>query len=200
MHSGSKPWRYSNIDQPTTRSLREFLKRVQYKMKLAIFVSTLPEIMRIMLDLAQVNSNDIVYDLGCGDGRILISAIRDFGAQKAIGYEIRRDLCETAEKEIQKLHLHDRIKIVHGDLLEADLSDCSVLILYLSSEANELLRPKLQKQLKPGSRVICYSYPIHSWKVTNDINLRDLYFGKSKFEDTLYLYRMPDAYNSHQLM
>ena len=116
-------------------------------MKLAICVVTPPEIVEVMLALVQITSEDLVCDLGCGDGRILISAIKDFGARKAIGYEIREDIYEATEKDIQKLHLQDRIKIIHGDLLEANLSDCSVLTLYLSSEANELLRPKLQKQL-----------------------------------------------------
>ena len=123
-------------------------------MKLAICVATPPEIVETMLSLVQITSEDLVCDLGCGDGRILISAIKDFGARKAIGYEIRRDLCEATVKEIQKLHLQDRIKIVHGDLLEANLSGCSVLTLYLSSEANELLRPKLQKQLMPQTKVL----------------------------------------------
>ncbi|MFC2072664.1 class I SAM-dependent methyltransferase [Chloroflexota bacterium] len=165
-------------------------------MKLAICVPTQSEIVIIMLSLAQINSEDIVYDLGCGDGRILISAIQDFGAQKAIGYEISADLCEAAKEEIQKSRLQHRIKIVQDDLLEASLYDCSVLTLYLSSEANELLRPKLQKQLKLGSRVISHSYPINSWKVANTVELKDLNFGTSKFADTLYLYRIPEAYES----
>ena len=165
-------------------------------MKLAICVATPPEIVETMLALAQITSEDLVCDLGCGDGRILISAIKDFRAREAIGYEIRGDICEATEKEIQKLHLQDRIKIVHGDLLEANLSDCSVLTLYLSSEANELLRSKIQEQLKPGSRVICYSFPINSWKVTKEINLQDLYFANNKFVGSLYLYHIPEAYES----
>lgn len=165
-------------------------------MKLAICVATPPQIVEAMLALAQITSEDSVCDLGCGDGRILISAIRNFGARKAIGYEIRGDICEATEKEIQKLHLQNRIEIVHGDLLEANLSDCSVLTLYLSNEANELLRSKLQEQLKPGSRVICYSFPINSWKVTKEVNLQDLHFSSNKYVDSLYLYRIPEAYES----
>jgi len=116
--------------------------------------------------------------------------------RQAIGYEIRGDICEVTEKEIQNLHLQDHIKIVHGDLLEANLSDCSVLTLYLSGEANELLQSKLQEQLKPGSRVICYTFPINSWKVTKEVNLQNLYFGNNKFVDSLYLYHIPEAYES----
>lgn len=164
--------------------------------KLAICVPTQPEIIEIMLGLARITSEDSVCDLGCGCGRILISAIKDFGARKAIGYEMRGDLCEAGGKEIRKLQLQDRVTIVHGDLLEANLSDCSVLTLYLSSEANELLRLKLQKQLKPGSRVICYSFPINSWKAADKLDLQEFPFLKNKFIDTLYLYRIPEAYKS----
>lgn len=165
-------------------------------MKLAICVFTQPEVVKVFLRLAHIDSDDLVCDLGCGDGRLLISAVNDFGAKKAIGYEIREDLCVSAEKEIRKLQLQDRIKIVHGDLLEADLSNCSVVTMYLSSEANELIRIKLQEQLKPGSRVVSYSYPINSWNATEEVKLQDLNLGTNEFNDTLYSYHIPEAYDS----
>ena len=164
-------------------------------MKPVIYSPTPHEIVKKMLGMAKINNNDIVYDLGCGDGRILISAIKDFGAQKAIGYEIRGDLCSTARDEIQKLHLNEYIKVFNSDFLEADLAGCSVLTLYLSNEATELLRPKLQKELRSGSRVICYAYRMNLWKVTKEVELQQPYYANRKFVEMLYLYHVPDAYN-----
>ncbi|MFC2003585.1 methyltransferase domain-containing protein [Chloroflexota bacterium] len=171
-------------------------------MKLAICVFTQPEVVKVFLGLAQIKADDIVCDLGCGDGRLLISAVNDYGAQKAIGYEMREDLCISAREEIRNLQLQDRIEIVHADLLEADLSNCSVVTIYLSNEANELLRIKLQEQLKPGSRVVCYSYPINSWNIAEEVRLQDLNQSTKKFMDALYLYHIPEAYTSrfHNIM
>ena len=101
-----------------------------------------------------------MYDLGCGDAKVLISAVKDFGANRAVGYELRPDLYAASRKKVQQLALHDRIKIISGDLREADLSEASLVTLYLSTEANRLLHRGLERKLKPGCRVVTYFFPI----------------------------------------
>src|SRR3989304_2336366 len=93
------------------------------------------EIVRQMLTLASVSPGDVVYDLGCGDGRVLISAVQEFGAARAVGYEVRQDLCDSARDAIRQRRLQHRIRIRNEDLMKADLSCASVVTLYLTTEA-----------------------------------------------------------------
>lgn len=167
-------------------------------MKLTAWIATPDIIINEMLLAVKINSKDIVYDLGCGDGRILISAILEFSAKKAVGYEISPSLCELANKEILSLNLQKRIKIINCDLLEADVSDASVITLYLTSEANELIKPKLEQQLRPNSRVISYMFPINGWKATEQIEIKSIYQQSrhSNLLGMIYLYHIPQVYNS----
>lgn len=163
-------------------------------MHLVTWVSTPLVIVRKMLSVAQVSLRDTVYDLGSGDGRVLVTAVRDFGAIKAIGYEIREDLYEIAEREVTRLNLGDRITMVKGDLFDADLSGASVITLYLSSETNEILRPVLEKRTKLQSRVVTYLFPINGWRTTEIVDLQSFSFAEGKFVGMLYLYRIPEAF------
>ena len=87
------------------------------------------ETVKSILELAKVGPTDTVYDLGCGDARILIMAVKEFGAKRAVGYEIRQDLCEGSKKEIRRQHLQKRISVIKGNLLDADVSEASVITL-----------------------------------------------------------------------
>ncbi len=145
------------------------------------------EIVRGMLELAKVGSQDIVYDLGCGDGRILFMAVKEFGAQKAVGYEIRQDLCEDSQKEIQRQNLQKQISVIKGNFLVADISEASIITLYLFPTANEILRPKLEKGTGFGTRVISHDYPIETWQIAET----EVCSG-----GTLYLYIIPQAFQS----
>ncbi len=145
------------------------------------------KIVRGMLELVKISPQDIVYDLGCGDGRILFMAVEEFGAQKAVGYEIRRDLCEDFQKEIQRRNLQKRISVIKGNLLDADISEASVITLYLFPTANEILRPKLEKETRCGVRVISHDYPIETWQITE----QEVCAGGK-----LYLYIIPQAFQS----
>lgn len=147
-----------------------------------------------MLDLAQIGSEDVVYDLGSGDGRILISAVAEFGAKKAVGYEIRQDLCQIAEREIHRLCLQSRIEVVEGNFLDADLWEASVITLYLSREANELLRPKLEAQARAQSRVVSYLFPISGWRIADQVDLEGCSCSEGRFIGTIYLYHIPEAF------
>lgn len=116
-----------------------------------------------MLELAQVKPNEYVYDLGCGDGRIVITAAQKFNA-KGVGIEIRRDIYETTLGRVNSLGLSDQVKIIHGNALKADLSQADVVTLYLLTSSNEKLRPILEKGLKPTARVVSHDFEIRGWK------------------------------------
>jgi predicted RNA methylase len=116
-----------------------------------------------MLELAQVKPGETVYDLGCGDGRIVIAAAQKFKAH-GVGIEIRRDIYETTLGKVASLGLADQVKIIHGNALRADLSPADVVTLYLLTTSNEKLRPVLEHGLKPGARVVSHDFEIRGWK------------------------------------
>jgi precorrin-6B methylase 2 len=116
-----------------------------------------------MLALADVKPGEVVYDLGCGDGRIVITAATKFSA-RAVGVEIRRDIFEKTRDHVADLGLSDRVRIVQGDALKTNLTDADVVTLYLLTSSNERLRPVLEAQLKPGARVVSHDFEIRGWK------------------------------------
>jgi tRNA A58 N-methylase Trm61 len=140
-----------------------------------------------MLELAQLKPGEIFYDLGAGDGRTIIMAARDFGAQ-AVGIELREDLVKKALNSIQEFRLQDKVKILHSDLFDVDLSQADVVFLYLTTSANEKVKPKLEAELKPGTRVVSHDYEIVGWrpaKVDNFCENPKLGYPSH----TIYLYR-----------
>ena len=112
-----------------------------------------------MLTIAQVRPGEVVYDLGCGDGRIEISAARQFKA-RAVGIEIRKDIYERTAARVASLGLGDQVQIVHGNALQYDLSPADVVTLYLLTSSNERLKPVLLKYLRPGARVVSHDFEI----------------------------------------
>ena len=116
-----------------------------------------------MLTLAEVKPGEMVYDLGCGDGRIVITAAKMFSA-RAVGVEIREDIYRETLKRVESLGLSDRVTIVHGDALKTDLTPADVVTLYLMTGSNERLRPVFEAQLKPGARVVSHDFEIRGWK------------------------------------
>lgn len=116
-----------------------------------------------MLKLADLKAGELLYDLGSGDGRILIIAAKDFGA-RAIGIELNESLVKRTIDRIRELNLEDRIKVIHGDFMNVDISDANVVTLYLTERGNEIVKPKLEKELKPGTRVVSHNYEIRGWK------------------------------------
>jgi len=151
----------------------------------APYVPTPYETVRRMLSVAEVGSEDLVYDLGCGDGRVLITAVEEFGAKGAVGYEISGQICRIAFSEVLRHGLEDKIKLINGDLFEANLSEASVITLYLNPSANERLKPKLEREARIGARVVSRNFTMAGWRAA-----RKEYFDIS----TLYLYRMPEAF------
>jgi len=140
-----------------------------------------------MLTLAQVRPGEMVYDLGCGDGRIVIAAAQKFKA-RAVGIEIRRDIYERTLANVAALGLSDQVRIVHGNALKYDLSPADVVTLYLLTSSNERLKPILLKDLKPSARIVSHDFEIRGWKPTA-VN-KMVVGGRPHM---IYLYRIDDA-------
>ena len=141
------------------------------------YVATRNDTVRDMLWLADVGKNDIVYDLGSGDGCIVIAAVRDFGASRAVGIEIDPNRIEESRKNTEKAGVADKVKFIQGDLFTSNFSEASVVNLFLGHEANIKLRPKLLTILKPGTRIISHQFGMGEWKEDKSLSVRTVYFG-----------------------
>jgi len=130
---------------------------------IAPFVASPLPVVRRMLVLAELKPGEILYDLGAGDGRAVIMAAQEFGA-RAVGIELREDLAKKALQTVYQLGLQDRVTILHSNLFDVDISPADVVFLYLTTSANEKVKPKLEAELKPGARVISHDYEIIGWK------------------------------------
>ncbi|MGE5301971.1 MAG: SAM-dependent methyltransferase [Alphaproteobacteria bacterium] len=126
------------------------------------FVPTPPEVIDRMLEMAQVKSGDVIYDLGSGDGRILIQAAKRYGA-RGVGIEIDGDLVHAARANAFKEKVDHLVEFREQDALTADVSQATVVTLYMLPEFNAKLRPIFDRQLKPGSRVVSHDFPIEGW-------------------------------------
>jgi len=129
----------------------------------APFVPSAEEVVRAMLKMAQVKSSDIVYDLGCGDGRIVIAAAKEYGAH-GIGIDINPDLIRESRTNAQKAGVEALVKFEVNDIFDADIHNASVVFLYLLPEINLRLRPKLLRDLKPGTRIVSHDFDMGRWK------------------------------------
>ena len=127
-----------------------------------IFVPTGPTVVEAMLKLAKVGPNDIVYDLGSGDGRIPIAAVQQFNAKSAVGIDIDPQRIKEANANLAKSGVGDRVRFLNQDLFTTPIGEATVVTLYLLQTLNEKLRPKLQKELKPGSRVVSQTFSMGS--------------------------------------
>lgn len=126
------------------------------------FVPTGERVVQAMLKLAAVDAGDVVYDLGSGDGRIVVAAARDHGAQ-AVGVEIDRVRVERAEAYAARAGVADRVSFIEYDLFHADFSPATVVTMYLLNSVNLDLRPRLLKELRPGTRVVSHDFDMGDW-------------------------------------
>jgi precorrin-6B methylase 2 len=155
-----------------------------YTNSLAPYVVSPQEIVDRMLELADLKPGEKLYDLGSGDGRILITAVVRFKA-KAVGVEISDDLVNSTNTRIRRLGLDNDAQVIHGNFLDVDLSSADVVTLYLATDANEMLRPNLEKYLRKGARVVSHEYTMPGWK-PNVVNKDPESHGH-----VIYLYEMP---------
>ena len=156
---------------------------------LAPYVPTPLSIVREMLTLAGAGPGDVVYDLGCGDGRVLFTAVEEFKVSRAAGYDLDQEMVEALEKRIRDAGMVGRITAIHANFMEADLAPATIVTLYLTTSGNAKLKPKLEADLKPGARVISHDFPIHGW-VTDQPDGTPHTMGSHK----MFLYRIPEAY------
>lgn len=150
---------------------------------LAPWVPSPEALVNHMLEIARVGPGDTVYDLGAGDGRIVVAAAQRFGA-RAVGVELDDNRFAFALARIRQLGLEPRVEMVHGDLLAIDLTPATVITLYQLPSVNEMLRPALERQLRLGARVVTLDYPVSGWKAAS-VTTRRL---ADESEHTVYLY------------
>jgi len=134
-----------------------------YANSLAPYVVSPQQIVDRMLELADLKAGETLFDLGSGDGRVLITAVQRYHA-KAVGIEISEALVKSTTERIQKLGLANDARVIQGDLLQIDLSPADVVTIYLATDSNEILRPNLEKYLRPGTRVVSHDYVVPGWK------------------------------------
>lgn len=127
-----------------------------------IFVPTPPEVVQRMLELAEVGTGDRVLDLGSGDGRIVIAAVKDFGAERAVGVDIDPDRIAESQENARKAGVEDRVEFRQEDLFETDLSNADVITMYLLQSINERLKPRLLAEAQPGARVVSHDFHMGS--------------------------------------
>ena len=136
------------------------------------YVPTTEAAVQAMLKLAEVTKSDIVYDLGCGDGRIVIAAATAVGAH-GVGIDINPERIKEAKENARKAGIEGLVRFEEKDLFEADIHEASVVTLFLLNSVNLKLRPKLLKDLKPGTRIVSNTFDMGDWKALKEIKLED---------------------------
>jgi hypothetical protein len=147
-----------------------------------IYVPTPNRVVDAMLQLANTNSNDVVYDLGSGDGRIPITAAQKYNA-RGVGIEIDPERVSEAKENAQNAGVTDRVEFQQQDLFQSDFSDATVVTLYLLSNLNEKLKPQLLQQLKPGTRIVSHAFDMGDWKPKETLEVDG---------STIYLWIVPE--------
>ncbi len=158
-------------------------------MFIAPFVPSPQTVVEYMLKLADLKAGEVLFDMGSGDGRTLITAAKTFGA-RGVGIELREDLAKKAMGNIHEKGLDDRVTIMNADMFNVNLTSADVVYLYLTTSANEKIKPKLESDLKNGARVVSHDYEIIGWRPTKVENFCE----NPKLgypSHTIYLYRKP---------
>ncbi len=150
-----------------------------------IYYPTPPETVAEMLRLAKIKKSDVLYDLGSGDGRIPIAAAEQFGI-RAVGVEIDPKLVTEAEEKARQANVTGLVRFRNEDMFRVDVSEASIVTLYLSEKLNVLLRPKLLRELRPGSRILSHDFRMGDWKPERAVRVP-----WGKLYRTVYLWTVP---------
>jgi len=151
---------------------------------LAPYVPTPQHVVEKMLELAEVNSKDVVYDLGCGDGRIVITAAKKYGA-RGVGVDIDPDRINESQANAKAAGVEHLVTFILGDAMKVDVSPATVVTLYLLTNSNLVLRPILTKQLKPGARIVSHAFGMGDWEPLKTETVTD----ESGYTRTIYLWK-----------
>jgi tRNA G37 N-methylase Trm5 len=154
------------------------------------YVPTPTEVVEEMLKVAKVGKNDVVYDLGCGDGRIVITAAQKYGA-RGIGIDINPERIKESTENAKKAGVADRVKFVQQDLFETNFKEATVVTLYLLPAVNLRLRPKLLADLRPGTRVVSHAFDMGDWTPDQVIKVQG-----NQTERTVYYWVIPEKKKS----
>ena len=151
------------------------------------FVPTPQNVVDAMCKLAEVGKDDVVYDLGSGDGRISITAVTKFKAKRGVGVDIDPNLVKLAQENAEKEGVKDRVQFRQGDVLDLkDLGDATVVMLYMGEDVNLRVRPLLKKVLRPGARIVSLDFSMGDWKADRKIDIED----DQGEEHQLYLWKI----------
>ncbi len=155
------------------------------------FVPTPIEVIDRMLELAEVKKGDVLYDLGSGDGRIVIRAAKKYGI-RAVGIEMDQWLLDQARRDAKSAGVNHLIEFRSEDALKANISDATVVTLYMLPWFNEAMKPSFEKQLKPGSRIVAHDFGIAGWQPDKTVKLAgyELKIGGYKHQHTIYLWQI----------
>jgi cyclopropane fatty-acyl-phospholipid synthase-like methyltransferase len=142
-----------------------------------IFVPTPDAVVEAMLEVAKVTKHDVVYELGCGDGRIPVAAAQTYGA-RAVCIDIDPQRVKEAEERVRTHNVEDRVTVMEADLFTTDISEATVVTLYLLPSLNQKLIPKLKSELKPGTRIVSHAFDMGDWKPEKELTVdgRKVYF------------------------
>lgn len=158
------------------------------------FIPTPIEVVDRMLEIAEVGKDDLVSDLGSGDGRIVIRAAKKFGA-RAVGIEMDTELVELSNKKAKEEGVSHLVEFRAEDASKTDISRATVVTLYMFPWFNEMMRPILQQKLEPGARVVSHDFDIEGWAPTKVIELPEVQImpGGHRHKHRIYLWTIPDA-------
>ena len=164
-----------------TRSPTPALDRFSFASLMRSGLMSMPtphEVVEAMLKVAKVGKGDVLYDLGSGDGRIPITAAQKYGIARGIGIDISPERIKEANENLAKAGVGDRVRFINADLFESDLSEATVVTLYLLPTLNVKLLPKLLKELKPGTRIVSHAFEMGTWKPEQALKVdgRNVYF------------------------
>ncbi|MDM7275683.1 MAG: class I SAM-dependent methyltransferase [Thermoprotei archaeon] len=146
------------------------------------FVPTRREAMDLVFKILDLNDDDVFYDLGCGDGRVVIEVLKKFPVRRGVCVEVRKDLLEEAVRRAKLEGVSNRFIAIHGDFFDIPLKDATVVYMYLLASVNEALKPKLSKELAPGTRIISLDFQVPGWKPLKIVG------SKSGWQSTVYYY------------
>ncbi|MBD0346077.1 MAG: class I SAM-dependent methyltransferase [Coleofasciculus sp. Co-bin14] len=149
------------------------------------YIPTPQDAVEAMLTLANVSADDILYDLGSGDGRVVITAVKKFGA-RGVGIDIDRERIQEANENARKAGIENRVEFRQQNLFESDFSEATIVILYLLPHLNLRLRPKLLSQLKPGTRIVSHDFDMGEWKPSQVKKMHN------EEDSTLYYWVIPE--------
>lgn len=153
------------------------------------YLPTTPEAVDAMLKLADVRAADVVYDLGCGDGRIVVAAAKTYGAH-AVGIDIDPHRIAEAQENAKRAGVENLVRFEESDFFKADIHEASVVTLFLLSSVNRRLEPKLRSDLKPGTRIVSNTFDMGQWKPDKEFNV-EAPTSVSEFSRHLYLWVVP---------